>query len=365
MSDIRTCTAEDIPAVARMFQKTFRDSSRAASPSLESYMRELFLEHPWRDPDATSRVFVGDDGRVHGFIGVLPMRMSFHGQPVRAALASTLVVDNPAAHPLAGARLLRSYLTGPQQLYVSETSNPVARGMWERIGGREIAEYSMEWLRPLKPAGLGVALIEEWRASARFLRPPAALIDRAIARLAPSLAWPAPKMPGIYRGADADDETLIDHIPGFAVHYALHPDWDRTSLAWFLRHAARKSRHGQLHRRMVFDRNQAPVGCYLYYGYPRQIAWVLQILALPESVNAVVADLLNHAQQHDSVAVRGRVQPHLLDTMLRNRCVFFQRSSTTVYSSNADLLGAINAGDAFIIGLAGEGWTRLIGDQFA
>jgi ribosomal protein S18 acetylase RimI-like enzyme len=365
MSDIRTCTADDIPAVARMFQKAFRDPAQAAPASLETYLRELFLEHPWRDPEAASRVFVGADGQVRGFIGVLPMRMSFHGQPVRAALASSLVVDNPAEHPLAGARLLRSYLGGPQELCVSETSNPIAQGMWERIGGRAIAEYSMEWLRPLKPVSLAVALAEERVGAARLLRPAAALTDRLIARFSPALAYPAPEMAGYYSGADVDDEALLEHIPQLAAHYALRPDWDRSSLGFFLRHAARKSRHGELFRRMVYGRNRAPVGCYLYYGCPRRIAWVLQVLALPEATNAVIADLLNHAERHGSVGVRGRTQPHLLDTLLRNRCVFFQRSSTTVYSSNADLLAAIRAGDAFIIGLAGEGWTRLIGERFA
>ena len=73
MSDIRTCTADDIPAVARMFQHAFRDPSRDAPASLERYLRELFLDHPWRDPETTSRVFVGADGQVHGFIGVLPV----------------------------------------------------------------------------------------------------------------------------------------------------------------------------------------------------------------------------------------------------------------------------------------------------
>ena len=63
--------------------------------------------------------------------------------------------------------------------------------------------------------------------------------------------------------------------------------------------------------------------------------------------------------------MRGRTQPHLLDALLRNRCVFFQRSSTTVYSSNAELIGAIRSGDAFIVGLAGESWTQLIGENFA
>jgi hypothetical protein len=116
---------------------------------------------------------------------------------------------------------------------------------------------------------------------------------------------------------------------------------------------------------MVYGRNKTPVGCYLYYGRPRQIAFVLQILALPEAVDAVVASLLAHAEQQGCVAVRGRTQPHQLDALLRHRCVFFQHSSTTVYTGNADLLSAIRSGDAFIIGLAGESWTRLIGERFA
>jgi hypothetical protein len=365
MSDVRACTADDIPAVARMFQKAFRDPFEAAPPALESYLRELFLEHPWRDPDTTSRVYVDADGIVQGFIGVLPLRMSFHGQPVRAALASSLMVDNPAEHPLAGARLLRSYLTGPHDLCVSETSNPIAQGMWERIGGRSIAEYSMEWLRPLRPASLGVALIGECLPSTKILHPLAAVADRVLARIAPSLSWSAPVPPSIYTAADVDDDALIEQIPQFAAHYALHPEWDRAALGFFLRHAARKGRHGELYRRMVYGRNKTPVGCYLYYGRPRQIAFVLQVLALPEALDAVVASLLSHAAQHGCAAVRGRTQPHLLDVLLRQRCVFFQRSSTTVYTRNADLMSAIRTGDAFIIGLAGESWTRLIGEKFA
>lgn len=364
MSALRACTAEDIPAVAKLFQNAFRDPSRAAPASLEAYLRELFLEHPWRDPDTPSRVFVGTDGSVRGFIGVLPIRMSFHGQPVRTALASSLVVDDPAANPMAGARLLRSYLGGPQELCLSETSNPTALGMWERMGGRGVAEYSMEWLRPLKPARLGIALLAERVKAAKILTPLASLADRIMARLIPGFAWPAPKPLAHCHSAEVDDEALIEHIPQLASHYALHPDWDRASLAWFLRHAAVKDRHGRLYRRMVYARNHEPVGCYLYYGRPGGVAWVLQILSRPGAADAVVADLLNHAEQQGCVGVRGRTQPHLLDALLKNRSLLFQRSSTTVRTDNADLLAAIQSGDAFIIGLAGESWTRLIGERF-
>ena len=89
MSEIRACLAEDVPAVASLFQKTFRDARRPAPPALASAIRELFFEHPWQDSDIPSRVSVAD-GKVVGFIGVLPVHMSFRGRKLRAAVVAMI-----------------------------------------------------------------------------------------------------------------------------------------------------------------------------------------------------------------------------------------------------------------------------------
>src|SRR5262245_27600772 len=81
MAEIRACTPEDIPAVAELFQKTFRDPGKAAPASLQSYLLDLFLRHPWYEPELAPRVYVTDDGKIGGFIGILPLRMTFRGQP--------------------------------------------------------------------------------------------------------------------------------------------------------------------------------------------------------------------------------------------------------------------------------------------
>ena len=47
-----------------------------------------------------------------------------------------------------------------------------------------------------------------------------------------------------------------------------------------------------------------------------------------------------------------------------NGCIFFHRSATIVRARDPELVSAIDAGDAFITGLAAEAWTRLIGDVF-
>ena len=79
----------------------------------------------------------------------------------------------------------------------------------------------------------------------------------------------------------------------------------------------------------------------------------------------MIESLLAHAYRHGSVAVRGRAHPRLMNALLRRGAVFFHRSATVVHSADGELLDAVLSGDALVTGLAGEAWTRLIGDGFA
>ena len=193
MSDIRTCTADDIPAVARMFQHAFRDASRDAA----GLARILSARTVSRSPVARSRNRLA---RIR--------RRRRPGARLHRRAADAHVVPWPAgargAGKLAGGRQSQRKTRWRARGCFARTSldrrssasaRPRTRsalGMWERMGGRPIAEYSMEWLRPLKPASLGVALLAERLEAAQILQPLAALADRMAARFAPSLAWPAP-----------------------------------------------------------------------------------------------------------------------------------------------------------------------------
>jgi hypothetical protein len=363
MAEIRACTVDDIPAVARMFQRAFRNPHDPAPESLQDCLHEVFFAHPWRDPELPSRVYVAADGSVGGFIGVLPLRMSFRGRAVRAAVPSSLMVDEPARDPLAGARLLRSFFAGPQELSLSEPLNAVSQAMWKRLGGQSVASESMEWLRVFRPAGLGLALLGE-RLPARLLRPLGRAVDRMVGKLAGGLLAVDRTPRGYDRDADVSDDELFRHMPAFVESYALHPEWDAGTLQWQLAHAARNGGRGTLFRRMVYGKNGTPLGCYLYHGQPGNVAWVLQILSRPDAVDAVLDSLFAHAHAHGSVAVKGRTQLRLMDALLERQCFFFRRHSAAAYSRNPELLAAVRAGEAMTSGLAGESWTRLIGDTF-
>jgi hypothetical protein len=300
---------------------------------------------------------VGRDGIVNGFLCVLPVRLTFDGKPVRAAVASSLMVDEPEKNPLAGARLLRWFLKGPQDLSFSETSNEIARSMWERLGGRAAPGYSMEWVRPLRPASAAYALLRDAAPEARFLRPLLSVVDYAVGRRLPPVNAVSARAETIA----ADDPALLSLIVRLAGSYRLAPAWSHEDLSWLLRQAREKARFGPLVCKIVRGRKDRPLGCFLYYARPGGVAFVLQALAEPGEIAAVVDALLADARETGCVAVRGRTNPELLGPLQQRACLFVHRSSLTYHAKDDAVARAISSGEALLTGLCGESWTRLVG----
>lgn len=361
MSQIRACTSADIPRVADLFHTIFRKSSGPAPASLRQYLLELFLEVPWRDPELPSLVYTAPDGRVGGFIGVIPLRMSFRGQPIRVALTSSIMVEKPEDDPLAGARLLRAVLSGPQDLTISDDSNSISVAMWKKLGGKSVPLESMDWLRVLRPAGFALSTARERIPIAGLAHPICRGID-SIALRARSNRFRV-DTERMARSVDLDlsDESLFSQLREFAGTYSLGPAWDNENLRWLLQHAARNRRHGKLVCRAVYWKAATPVGCYLYYHRPAGVAHALQVMASPGTAGIVLDSLLDDAQQNRCVAVRGRTHSRYIDELFSRDCIFFNRGSVVVHSRNADVVEAARSGDALMTGLAGEAWTRIAG----
>ncbi|WP_136660451.1 hypothetical protein [Nitratireductor sp. XY-223] len=363
-ADIRPIEPADIPAVAALYQRILMHRKEAAPASLASYLEEIFLNHPRFDADMPSRVYIDQKGAVGGFIGVLPAPMLLDGNPVRAAVAGSLMVDNPVENPLAGARLLRSVRSGPQDLSISETANDISMGMWEQMGDRALPRYSLQWIRVFRPAGFAAAALAERFKAARVLRPVASLTDSAAGPLYHSALFGSDDKPRKYSRKEIEGRDLIAHLLELSKHYGLHPDWDEGTLEWTLRHAGRKQRHGEMRSHVVQSPSGKLLGCHVYFARPGGMAWVLQVLSSPKAEATVVASLLDHARETGAVAVRGRVMPRTIAPLMRQRAFFLCNASTVIHTKNPDIQAAVDSGDAFITGLAAESWIRLIGDRF-
>ena len=336
--------------------RVFRDGRRDAPPALASYLAAVFLDHPWRDPELSSLVHVAPDGVVRGFIGLLPLRMVLHGRKLRGAVASSVMVEGGAGvDPLAGARLVRAFLQGPQDFSLGECALDVTRRMWLPLGARTLALRSLSWMRILRPAGFAADVAARRApllAPARLLAAP---LDRA---LAPWRREPVAEPVG---GAAVAPEELASIIPAAIERYALRPDFDLAALRWLLSHAARKERRGAPVARVVTGRRGRPVGGWLGHLRLRGVLQVQQVFAPPCHATAVLDDVLAEAWRSGAVAACGPAQPELAAALQLHGCFFRHAGFSLAHARDPALAAALEGPDAFLGGVAGETWIGLSG----
>jgi hypothetical protein len=364
MTEIRPLTADDIPAIGTLFQRVFRNPRDPAPAALLDCMRELFFDHPWRDPAIQSQVYVTPEGEVGGYVGVIPLRMRLKGRVLSAAAPTTIAVAEPAKNPMAGALLLRTFMNGAQDVSVSEPINPIAVGMWEKFSARAATMESMEWLALFRPAGFAASLAADRFPITRFGKPLARPLDRVLSRY---LARD-PHRVTAQKQAEARDLPRAEFIPAFIAladeAYDLRPDWDEHSLGWQLRHASGNRKRGPLQHRLVVDAKERVIGGYIYHGHPGGVAWVIQLLARPDTALAVVDAMLLHLDGEGYVSAKGRTQARLVEPLLKRRALLFRRHSAMVHARDAAITDAVHEGRGITSGLAGETWTRLVSDRY-
>jgi hypothetical protein len=364
LSEIRTFGRADLPAVAALFQKTFRDPDGAAPRSLETYVAESFLEHPGYDPEVAPRVHVDASRKMTGFIGVFPGRFEFRGRSVRAAIAGSLMVENPEREPLAGAKLLRSVVKGPQDISISETTNLVSKRLWEPLGGKVVPLLSLDWLRVFRPGAAALAMLTERVPAGRWLSPGAKAVDWIGGAWTRHSLQPSEPPARLTLEKEPTDASFAAALIELANTTQLRPGWSAVHVEWLLSQAARKARYGSVHRTIVRDRKGGLVGCYIYHGDRGRIGRVLQLLARPNAVGDIVDCFFAEAHRVGLAGLRGRSAPLLMNALLTRNCIYLHRASTVFHTADRELAAAIDGGDALITGLAGEGWTRLVGDEF-
>ncbi len=323
----------------------------------------MLFDNPWCDLELPSWV-AEENGRVSGFYAVMPRRMLLHGRPIRVAVGCQFMVDPDKSDSLMALKLAKACLSGPQDLTLADGANDRARRMWIGIGGTASLLYSLQWTRPLRPAGYVLSLLQE-RAGfpaplALAARPLGMLADAVAARLRPNRFL----REETELAEDAlDPGAMVAHLPDVLDGNALQPVYDARSLAWLLDQAARKTRHGKLRARAVRDGKRRLIGWYLYYAQAGRVSEVLQIAARHGSFDRVLQRLLVDAWRRGAAAVRGRVDPRFVQELSDRHCWSrWGGTWTLVHSRHADIIAAIHQGDAFLSRLEGEWWLRFHGD---
>jgi len=135
---VRPFVEADIPQVAELHRRVFQ-TGEAPSAELErryrAYFRGIFLDNPWYDEEVSPLVYEDADGSIAGFLGVMPRRMSIRGRPIQAAVSSQFIVEPGRRSTMAAVHLMKTFMSGPQDVSIADEANGLSRKLWESLGG--------------------------------------------------------------------------------------------------------------------------------------------------------------------------------------------------------------------------------------
>lgn len=360
---IRPLERTDLPDVARLVQDVMALGSTGATSALEQHLAALFLDHPWFDPDLPSLVSTNREGRLIGFIGSSVRRMRFRDRPIRLACSGPLVVETASRAQAVGAFLLNRYMSGPQDLTITDGATDDVRRMWERFGGEVAMLPSIRWTQPLRPLSFGISrFLEPDRATGRVALPLARGIDRLVRTALPKVVAPRPVAT---RGERLTPEALIDCLAHVDKGLLLRPDYDAEFLQWQFGLMRSLPGKGTLRPVLVRDAGGETIGWFVYFALPTSICRVFQVGGVPERLSEVLDHLARDAFEHKGGVLDGRIDGHLREA-LRGRRVIVRQHETLplIHARDPEIVAAIQSGRALLTRLEGEAWMGVTTETF-
>jgi hypothetical protein len=367
VSLVRPFAAADLSQVATLYKHTLLNQEGTPSAALRDYFRSFYLDGPFRHADMPSLVHLDDRGAVSAFIGVHTVPYLIGDRPIRAAFCGALMSREEDRDPMAGARLLKAFLAGPQDVSMSETAIAVTQAMWAKLRGSTIPGYSLDWFRILRPAGFAHALANRKLPALAALSPLSRMADRLLGRrreastLVALLPEPAPA--GLTT-TDAGLDEFAALMRRTSANVTARPDWDNGYLEHVLETARHKPAYGAPVVMVVRTRSGEALGGFFYHLGAGGIGRVLQIAAMPGHGGTVLDRLFADAHERGAAGLRGRSQPWLIEASTSRQMIFATNAASVIHTRDPAIGAPFMAGDCVLNGLAGESWNGLFGGGF-
>ncbi|OAP39854.1 hypothetical protein AU381_09900 [Sinorhizobium glycinis] len=357
----RAMARGDIPVIARLFNKVFRSRDKAAGEELGRYIETVFFGSPFYAPEQGSIVHENGNGDIDSAILSVPMEFDVDGRRVVARLLCAFMVDGKAG-AAGAARLARTVRAARQDLCFSDSSSPVSADHCVAGGGVVLPIQSLEWQRFFRPlaaaaviAGRRIPILRA-RAVVGALR----LIDGVLRR------WSRSTKPAGAPGCQAKTASLDEFLRCAAPmleRFSIHPTWSRPEFDWLVEVASLNRGLGTLQCRKVIDDDGRAVGAFLFFGKPRGMATVLNVLCEEGREADVTAAMFGCLDAEGYAVATGMAQPFLMNAISRQRWLCFRhRGYFCMVTRHADIKEAAFSNDIYIGGLASESWSRLLTD---
>lgn len=366
--EVRPCRREDLPAVVDLLLAGGDVTPGVTAHQIHDYAASVYFENPWARDDMPSLVTVDANGRLEGFVGVVPRRMKLGEEVIDAVVPGNFVVrasPDGTVNAFAALAMLKRLFSGPQTITVTDTANEASRRLWEAAGAINPGLQSLEWFRPIKPATALLQIME----TARGTPLPLSRVIYAGTRSVDLLA--APVLARMARNKDVpfslepfDEAFVLQILNGRERRPAVVGCYEPECLDWLLSMVASKAAGRTLRQSVVVDGQGARAGAYIYVLSPGGIAQVLLHAAKEGRFDLVLQAIIADAAKLGASLVTGAVQPRQLPAYKGQRSFMMCNQFTLVHSRRQDVLDTFYRGRSRLTALDGERWTRF-GDLFS
>jgi hypothetical protein len=366
MGEIRAFTEEHVTAVTGLFLRMMRGRSDAPGAALQTYFREIFFSNPWASPEIPPLVYF-DQGKLVGFLGVIPRQMEFRGRSIRVAVTSQLVVDRAHHRGLASVELLRRFLRGPQDLSFCDGVTETVDRLWVSAGASPSRLYSFNWLRVLRPFGTARSFSDRLEGTLGLLGRAAAAGAAPLDFLASKVPHPALRPPrSACISTPVNAEELYRLLQEVGWRESLRPAYDLAAFQWLMSQVAANRPMGDLLMTAVRKRDGDLCGYYICQVQPGGHAGVLQIgVRRHDHFDQVLEALLRDAWLRGAVSVKGQAIPSALVNLTSHYCLFRQAHTCVLFhAKDPALADAILRGDAALSRLDGEYFLRFATERW-
>lgn len=353
---VREFVKSDVPAVVSLYWNYMTERTGPPPPHLLTSFTELYFSNPFSRNPGPSFVYQDPSGEVLGFFGVTTRTMMFSGQPIRVGFAGNFVVHPRARSGVAAPGLLAAYISGDQDMLITDTANDISRHLMQRLRFQTIPALNLHWARPLRPShyarfALGRGMTPATSFAFRLsTKPLCVVIDRLVGDLQRSRR---PKI--VLHPSELTVETLSHCLSQFRDGYSLRAEYDVRVLEWLLRFMDRSKKRGYLRKIVLRDDSNKVVGWYIYYSKPGAIGEVVQIGGAPDVFQSIMGHLLTDAREHDAIALHGRADPRKMADLSDQGCFFTCRGGWTLaFSHRPELIDILRRGEALLSRLDGE-----------
>lgn len=358
---VRPMTKRDIPTVARLFSKAFRDRKGEVAPDLEGYLETVFFGSPHYRPEHGSIVYEGGSGDIASAILAVPMEFTVHGRPIIAKLLCAFMADGKDG-AAGAARLARQMRAARQDLCFSDNSSPVSADHWVAGGGAVLPIQSLEWQRSFRPLAAGAIACGRYLplSHSRGVLGLLGWFDGLLRRQRPSLV---PVAAAGYRTNRASPEEFFRCAGAMMERFPIRPTWSKPEFDWLVSVASLNQTLGSLQYRTVIAEDGSVIGAFLFFGRKGREATVLNVLCAAGHEFDVTGQMFSHLDTEGYAQASGIAQPFLMNAISRQRWLSFKhRGYFCMVTRHAEIKDAALRNEIYIGGLASESWSRLLTD---